>query len=253
MKDWALITGASSGIGAELARVFAGNGFNVVLAARNQSRLNALESELHAHHSIETRVVVNDLAEPEGPRRLFDSVQDLEIAILVNNAGLGFHGEFSGSDLREQKNVMQVNMTALVELTHLFLRPMLARGRGRILNVASTAAFQPGPLISVYYASKAFVHSFSYALASELEGLNITVSVLCPGTTHTRFFERGRFGAVRAPLTMEPRRVAGAGFRGLMQGKRVIIPGWPNKILSALARRMPLGLTTSIVRKIHAK
>ena len=139
----------------------------------------------------------------------------------------------------------------LVQLTHLFVQSMLQRRAGKILNVASTAAFQPGPMVNVYYASKAFVHSFSYALAEELQESGVTVTTLCPGTTHTKFFTRGNFGSARAPFTMDARIVAEAGYRGLLRGRRVVIPGLTNKIGSFLARRLPLRWTTAIVRRIH--
>jgi short-subunit dehydrogenase len=147
--------------------------------------------------------------------------------------------------------MMQVNMTALVEFTHRFLQPMLARRRGRILNVASIAAFQPGPTISIYYATKAFVYSFSCALAQELQGTGVTVTTLCPGTTRTDFFQRARVRiAGRWPM-MDPRRVAEIGYRGLMKGQRVVIPGIANKVASALARPAPVRLTTAIVARLY--
>ncbi|HYG24154.1 MAG TPA: SDR family NAD(P)-dependent oxidoreductase, partial [Verrucomicrobiae bacterium] len=136
---------------------------------------------------------------------------------------------------------------------HLFLKPMIARRRGRILNVASTAAFQPGPCISVYYASKAFVHSFSYALAQEVESSGITVTALCPGTTRTDFFARGQFSVKRAPFTMHARDVAEAGYRGVMRGKRVVIPGLHNRIAARFSKFLPLAITSIAVRKLHAK
>ena len=170
--------------------------------------------------------------------------------MLVNNAGFGTYGPFAQAALELQKEMMEVNMGAVVELTHRFLPPMLERGGGRILNVASTAAFQPGPTVSIYYASKAFVFSFSYALAAELAGTGVTVTTLCPGMTRTEFFARAHMRP-RGWAMMEPRAVAEAGFRGLMRGKRVVIPGLMNKIGAFLAKRMPPRLTSAIVRQIH--
>ncbi|HLP77048.1 MAG TPA: SDR family NAD(P)-dependent oxidoreductase, partial [Candidatus Paceibacterota bacterium] len=209
--------------------------------------------ELRSRHSVQTKVLPHDLSAPNAAEAIFAALTDTPVSILVNNAGIGFHGAFADGNFAEQTAMMQVNMTALVQLTHLFLKPMIARKHGRILNVASTAAFQPGPLINVYYASKAFVHNFSYALADELEGSGVTVTALCPGTTHTEFFQRGHFGNQRAPFTMDARTVAEAGYRGMLRGKRVVIPGWHNKITSALAKRLPLRLTMAIVRRIHRK
>lgn len=253
MNNWALITGASSGIGLELARLFAADRFNLILVARNQQRLDQLSAELIAAHGVQCRVLAADLSQPGAAHQIFDSVKELPVSVLVNNAGLGYYGDFADQPLARHSEVMQVNMTALVELTHLFLQPMRSRRSGKILNVASTAAFQPGPCINVYYASKAFVHSFSYALAQELEDSGIVVTALCPGTTHTEFFSRGNFGSKRAPFTMDAKTVAMAGYRGLMKGKRVVIPGWQNRISSMLAKRLPLTITSAIVRRIHRK
>jgi short-subunit dehydrogenase len=252
-NGWALITGASSGIGLELAAVFAESGFNLALTARNGPRLEELAEHLRSAHGIQTRVIPMDLSQPAACRAIFGALADTPVSVLVNNAGLGFYGDFAGTDLDLHTTVMRVNMEALVELTHLFLPPMLQRGEGRILNVASTAAFQPGPWINVYYASKAFVFSFTYALAEELADSPVTVTALCPGTTHTSFFERGGFGTVRAPFTMSPRAVAEAGYRGLMRGKRVVVPGWANKVASQFARRLPSRMTAAVVRRIHRK
>ncbi|HET7626083.1 MAG TPA: SDR family oxidoreductase [Verrucomicrobiae bacterium] len=251
MSDWALITGASSGIGLELAKLFAADRFNLALVARNESRLNQLAESLRREHGIETRVLARDLSAAGAPREIFDALHDTPISVLVNNAGIGFYGAFAKSDLREQTGILQVNITALTQLTHLFLQPMLARKAGRILNVASTAAFQPGPMVNVYYASKAFVYSFSYALSVELEKSGVTVTALCPGTTHTEFFSRGHFGSKRAPFTMDARTVAEIGYRGLMKGRRVVIPGIFNRVTSALSKRMPARFTTAIVKRVH--
>ncbi|MGN6552777.1 MAG: SDR family NAD(P)-dependent oxidoreductase [Verrucomicrobiota bacterium] len=253
MNDWALITGASSGIGLELARLFAADRFNLVLLARNEARLNQLAEELRRDNGIEVQVLVQDLARPEAAQETFDALEGVPVSVLVNNAGFGFYGPFAELYLQKHSAVMQVNMVALVQLTHLFLKPMLERKRGRILNVASMAAFQPGPFVNVYYASKAFVHSFSYALAEEVEPVGITVTALCPGTTHTEFFVRGQFGSQRAPLTMDARTVAEAGYRGLMKGRRVVVPGWANTIAAFFTKRLPVRLTTAIIRRVHRK
>jgi uncharacterized protein len=251
MNPWALITGASSGIGRELAGLFAADHFNLVLVARNEERLGLTIRELETKHGIQTKVFARDLALASAAQEVFDALRDTPVSVLVNNAGVGLYGAFAGSDLRAQTSLMQVNLTALVELTHLFAQPMLARREGRILNVASTAAFQPGPMVGVYYASKAFVYSFSYALAEELRGTGVSVTTLCPGTTHTEFFARGGFGPHRAPFTMDARTVARAGYRGLMKRKRVVIPGTMNKITSTIAKFAPTRLIVKAVRKIH--
>jgi short-subunit dehydrogenase len=251
MIDWVLITGASSGIGLELAKCFAADHFNLILTARNEARLKQVADELRAQHGIQTKVIAKDLALPGAAQQIFDALRGTPVSILVNNAGFGVHGLFAKTDLRTQTDLLQVNMTALVQLTHLFLQPMLTSNRGRIMNVASTAAFQPGPTINVYFASKAFVYSFSYALAEELTGTNVTVTTLCPGTTRTEFFVRGNFGPVRGPFTMGADEVARIGYRGLMNGKRVVIPGLVNKVAAAISKRMPARVTAYFVRKLH--
>jgi short-subunit dehydrogenase len=253
MSEWALITGASSGIGRELARCLAADRFNLVFVARNQVRMEDLAEELHQAHGIEAKVLVRDLAQAGVARDIFESVQDKLVTVLVNNAALGVYGPFARNELKPQADIMQVNMTALVELTHLFVQPMLARRSGRILNVSSMAAFQPGPTVNIYYASKAFVHSFSYALAMELEGTGVTVTALCPGTTRTEFFQRAGMRLPQRGSAMDAKVVAEAGYRGLMRGKRVVIPGLFNRIAAALARRGPVSVAAAAVRRIHAQ
>ena len=179
MENRALITGASSGIGRELAKVFAANGFCLVLVARNESRLNQLAEELRATNKLEVMVLPQDLSKPGAASAIFSRLAGSPISVLVNNAGFGSYGPFAKSSLDVQTEMIQVNVMALVQLTHLFLQPMLAQRSGRVLNVASTAAFQPGPMMSGYYASKAFVYSFSYALANELNALLYYKLQLC--------------------------------------------------------------------------
>ena len=251
MDNWALITGASSGIGRELAIVFAQNGHNLVLVARNEARLSALAGELRSTNKIEAKIVTQDLDEPGAASKIFQGIREIPISVLVNNAGFGSYGVFAQSDLASQTSMMQVNMLALVQLTHLFVPPMLAKGAGRILNVASTAAFQPGPLINVYYATKAFVYSFSYALADELAGTGVSVTTLCPGLTRTEFQERAHLSSSGGWPTMSAHLVAMEGYRGLMKGKRVVIPGVLNKIASFVAKRAPARITSAVVRRIH--
>jgi short-subunit dehydrogenase len=251
MNDWALITGATSGIGRELATLFAADHINLVLVARTQARLDQVANELRSQRGVTVKVLAKDLSLPNAAQEIFDALGVTPISMLVNNAAFGLHGAFVQNDLRTQTDMMQVNMTALVQLTHLFAQPMLARGRGRILNVASTAAFQPGPTVNVYYSSKAFVYSFSYALADELRGSGVTVTALCPGTTRTNFFKRARMGVNRNVPMMDARKVAEIGYRGMMRGQRVVIPGVLNKVMSAVARRAPARWTAAAVRRIH--
>ncbi len=253
MDEWVLITGASAGIGRELAVVFAAHGFKVAMVARNEQRLAEVAAELRSAFGTETKVVPYDLSRAGAAAEIFSTLRETPISVLVNNAGFGSYGPFANTDLNLQTNMMQVNMVALVQLTHWFVQPMRARGRGRILNIASTAAFQPGPMVNVYYATKAFVYSFSYALADELLKSGITVTTLCPGLTRTEFQQRAQMRESGGWPTMSARKVAEAGYRGLIQGKRVVIPGVMNRIASFFAKRLPPRITTAIVRKIHQK
>ncbi len=253
MSNWTLITGASSGIGLELAKLFAADRFNLVLVARDETRLNQLAAELQTRHDVQVKILVKDLTSATAAREIFDALQDTPISVLVNNAGFGLYGPFAKTDLSAQTGMTLVNMTALVQLTHLFLQPMLARGNGRILNVASTAAFQPGPNVSVYYASKAFVYSFSYALARELENTGVRVTAFCPGTTRTEFFTRAGMRPAGGWLMMDARAAAEIGYRGCLDGRRVVIPGLFNRIGSILAKLAPARLATAVVLKIHER
>jgi len=253
MNQWALITGASAGIGYEFARLFAREQFNLVLVARSAPRLEKLADELRAAHGVEVEVLAKDLAQPSAAAEIFDQVRSTPIEVLVNNAGFGSYGAFADTDLAISTEILQVNLIALVQLTHRFLQPMRARGHGRILQVASTAAFQPGPNFNVYYASKAFVYSFAYALAEELAGTGITVTTLCPGLTRTEFQARAHLAEAQRWGVMEADVVAALGFRGLMRGKRVVIPGGLNQVASFVAKRVPPRLTSAVVRRIHSK
>jgi len=254
MRNWALITGASEGIGRELAKVFASNKFNLVLVARRESRLKELADELKKQWGISTWVLPKNLAHPAAPAEIFHTLRETRVSVLVNNAGFGTHGAFAQSQLRRSFEMMHVNIQALVELTHLFLQPMLTSGEGRILNVASTAAFQPGPFTTMYYASKSFVFSFSVGLAEELSGTGVTVTTLCPGATKTEF--QARAGMARSSPwlhLMDAETVSRLGYRGLMRGKRIVIPGAFNRFASMLVRFVPVQTAARVVRKINGK
>src|SRR3981189_1482485 len=195
----ALITGASGGIGYELAKLFAGDHCNLVLVARNAERLSQIAGELAGQFGIKVKTVALDLGALPAPKFLFDDLQreGISVEILVNNAGFGVFGEFAQMPEEEILGQLQLNITALTELCRLFLPPMVARCRGKIMNVASTAAFQPGPLMAVYYASKAYVLSFSEAIANELKGTGVTVTALCPGPTESEFQKRAHIENTR--------------------------------------------------------
>jgi short-subunit dehydrogenase len=254
----ALITGASGGIGLELAKEFAAAGHDVVLVARSKDRLVPLASELEAAHGVAAWVIPADLAEPTAPAAIYEQVQRLGITVetLVNNAGFGTNGSFAETDLEAELAMLQVNVTALTHLTKLFLRDMLARGRGRIMNVGSTAGFQPGPYMAVYYATKAYVLSFSEALAAELQGSGVTVSVLCPGPTITGFQARARMDEarlMRTPWVMDAATVARLGYRGLIAGKVIVIPGIANRLLAFSTRLAPRAFVRQVTRRLNER
>jgi short-subunit dehydrogenase len=256
-KMTALVTGASGGIGEELARLFAADGHDLVLAARTRERLARLAGELQEKHGVAARVLATDLARPEAPREIFDELQGdgVRVDALVNNAGFGSYGLFAETDLQSELDLLQVNVVALTHLTKLFLPGMSARGRGYVMNVASTAAFQPGPLMAVYYASKAYVLSLSEALANECAGTGVVVSALCPGPTETGFVAAAGMGDSKLfdRAVMDARTVAEAGYRGLLAGKTVVIPGLRNNLLARSIGLFPRGLVTKVVRGIQEK
>lgn len=245
----ALVTGASSGIGVEIARALAARGFDLILTARRQAELMALAADLTRSHSITCHVFPADLADPDAPRMLFDQIhaKSLAIDVLVNNAGFGDLGAFADADLAKMLRMVQVNVTALVELTGLFLPGMRARGQGRLLNVGSVAGFQPGPMMAVYYATKAFVNSFSEALTHEFRGHGITVTLLAPGPT------KSEFAAHLANKGMDTRTVAEIGVRAMLKGKRLVIPGWRNKLLIFAERFVPRGMVQRAVLKLQLR
>ena len=189
MGKTALVTGASSGLGLELARLFARDGHDLVVVARRRDHLEALATRLAAEHGVAARIIAEDLADPIAPRRIFEELQErrIDVEFLVNSAGFATNGPFATSDLGRELAMVQVNAAALMHLTHLFLPGMIARRSGRILNLGSTAGFQPGPGMTIYYATKAFVNSFTEALAYELRGTGVTATVSCPGATATEF------------------------------------------------------------------
>lgn len=256
--SYTLITGASSGIGWELSHVFARKKHDLILTARSESKLQELKKDLEEKYKIKAQVIAADLSKPESPRTLFQIIkaQNYEIDILVNNAGFGCHGEFAKADWQKQRDMIQVNIMALTELTHLFLPSMIAKKSGKILNVASTAAFQPGPLMSVYYATKAFVLSFSEGLFEELQSSGITVTALCPGPTLSGFQATANLHNVAvfdaSPLPTS-QVVAKYGYDALMSGKAVAIHGSVNKMLASSVRLTPRFLMRKIVRKLQEK
>jgi hypothetical protein len=249
----ALITGASFGIGLELARIFAREGYDLVLVARSADKLRQLASELEKAHGTRSLILAVDLTDPGAPGYILDQTSraNILINVLVNNAGFGQYGLFVESDLEECLRQIQLNVTTLTHLTRLYLPGMIGRQEGRILNVASTAAFQPGPLMAVYFATKAYVLHFSEALANELAGTGVTVTCLCPGATRTEFHKRAKATEVKLLKmgSMDAATVAEDGYRALMAGKPVVISGFKNWLLAQSVRFSPRRLVTAIARK----
>jgi len=256
-RKTALITGASFGIGLELARVFAREGHDLVLVARSADKLRQLASELEKAHGARSLILAVDLGNPGAAAYVLDQTSraDIDVDILVNNAGFGQYGFFAELDLEECLRQIQLNVTTLTHLTRLYLPSMISRAqdgaRGRILNVASTAAFQPGPLMAVYFATKAYVLHFSEALANELAGSGVTISCLCPGATATEFHKRAKATEMRllSMGSMDARTVAEDGYRGMMEAKPVVISGFKNWLVAQSVRFAPRKLVAAIARK----
>ena len=246
----ALITGGSVGIGAALAEVFAEHGHDLILVSRTRDKLEARGRDIEKKFGVSVVCIPEDLADPSGASRLHDAVsaRALDVEYLVNNAGVGLYGKFATTDLGAELKMIQLNVTSVVDLTKRFLPAMMSRRSGRILNVASTAAFVPGPWMSVYYASKAFLLSFSQAIDYELKPTDISVTTLCPGPTESEF--KVRAGSQRSRLfeafVMDAPRVARCGYDAMMAGKPVAIPGLRNKMIPVAARVTPRPLIAKL-------
>jgi short-subunit dehydrogenase len=251
-----LITGASSGIGRELARLYAGDGARLVLIARSEDKLRQLADELAAKYAAEAQVLPADLSRPASPREIVEALaqRHLDVDVLVNNAGFGARGSVAELGIERQLEMIEVNVAALTQLTALLLPGMLARRRGAILNVASTAAFQPGPNQAVYCAAKAYVLSLTEALAEEVRGSEVRVSCLAPGPTDTGFAARAGMQGTRLfrQGVMDAGHVARAGHDGLRQGKTLVIPGLRNRILAFSVRLSPRVLVTRIAAYLQS-
>lgn len=245
-----LITGASSGIGLELANVFARGSHDLVLVARRAERLEELKQQLEADYHITVTTIVEDLSVDGSPERVMNALKGRSVDVLVNNAGSGDFGFFHKSDVEKMNRMMHLNMVSLTILTRLVLNEMIARGSGKILNVASVAAFMPGPTSAVYFASKAFVLSFSEALSNELEGTGVTVTVLCPGATSTEFdvVAGSDWGASYRQRIPTAHEVAVFGHHALFAGKRVAIYGWMNRLMVWMLRVLPRSVVLKAAR-----
>ncbi len=258
MNKTALITGASAGIGLEFAKIFAKEKYDLIITARNGTKLNELATEIKNKHNVNVKVVVKDLSKQNAGEEIFDELKNENIVtdVLINNAGFGVFDNYWDVKLQDEKNMLQVNIMALTELTNLFAKDMANRGGGKILNVASTAAFQPGPTMAGYYASKAFVLSYSQAIDFELRKKGVQVSTLCPGPTITEFQIRANMedlNLFKKGFTMSAEKVAQIGYYGLMKGKPVIIAGAMNKISAMSSKITPSKVSMKIVNWLQSK
>jgi len=247
---WALVTGASAGIGVALARELARRGAKLVLTARRAERLKSLAAEFAAQ-GIETRIVVADLNDPAAPQSIYDATEGagLTVDILINNAGLGQYGAFHSSQPEQEFSMVRVNCEAVVRLSRLFVPRMVERRRGWVLVVASTASFQPLPYLATYAATKVFDRFFALGLAEEVAQYGINVTALCPGTTESEFFEVARAGVFRTRKLQSAQEVARLGLAALVRGQRTIIPKWSGWFTAFLVRFVPVGLITRVVEK----
>ncbi len=246
-----LITGASSGIGLALARLFAADHHSLILVARDLEKLNQLAADLNNRYNCQVTVIGQDLAQPGGAQAVYASIANrrLDVDILVNNAGAGRSGRVIDADPADNATMVELNITALTELSRIYASAMVKRGDGQILNVASTGAYQPGPYTAVYYAAKAYVRSFSLALANELDGTGVSVSILCPGATATEFSRRAGKADVGGAMSAET--VAQAAYRGLKANRRLIIPGLGNQMVIVLSKCLPGHWLAAIVARIQ--
>lgn len=252
MKKTALITGASGGLGLSFVNIFAREGYDLVLVARNADRLNEIKNQTEKKYGNQVTVVPKDLCKPEGSQEVYDATRQagITVDVLVNNAGFGDFGDFYKSDINKQIRMVDLNCTALMHLSHLYLPDMIKQGSGNILNVDSIAAFQPGPLMSVYYATKAFVLSFSQALSRELKGTGVKITSLCPGPIRTNFdnaADLGESGLFKNLKVWDPDTVAEFGYKNMKKGKVVCVCGALNKLIVFANRLAPRCLVRNMV------
>lgn len=256
MKKTVLITGVSGGIGKELADLFARDGYNLVLVARNEAKLKEMSKAYEQQYGTHSIVIPKDVSVTGVPQAIYLELKEKGIIVdyLINNAGFGLYGKFVETDGEQETNMIDVNIKALTIMTKLFVPDMVTRGQGGIMNVASLVGFFPGPMMSVYYASKAYVLSFTEALENELSGTGVTVTALCPGVTATGFVDRSGMGAskmIQNGSIMKSDEVARIGYRGFLRGDTIIIPGARNRFLAFTPRLLPRKWITRIVRSMQ--
>ena len=250
---WAIITGASSGIGKALAFEFAAGGFNLLLIARNEAALAEVAAECRARHQIESEVMAADLVCAESLEKVVAVLERTprEYEVLVNNAGFGIHGDFASTDIGQNIDLISVQLTAALRLTKAVLPAMIERRKGRILNVASVYSFSPVPFQSVYAACKAFLLSFSSALHNELRGTGVTVTVFCPGVTQTNFRSRAGLGEKSEHSGMTAEAAARIAYVGTLRGKHIVVPGLVNRVYVLVSRLLPVQVVPNLIRFIN--
>lgn len=253
MKDeTALITGASEGIGYELTKIFAENGYDVVMVARSEDKMREIADELEGGFGVSAQVIKKDLSVPGSSEEVYDEAPD-RVDVLVNNAGIGTCGFFHENEVGREVETARLNVETPTHLTRLFLEDMVERDEGRILNVSSMAAFQPGPTMAVYYATKAYLLSFSEAISNELKDTGVSVTALCPGPTETAFIQKAgeQNSRINEGEKMSQRTVAEAGYEGLMKEKNVVVPGFKNRMLVRLTKIAPKSLVIRVARYLQ--
>ena len=255
-RFFTLITGASGGIGHDLAMVAAADGKNLVLVARSVGKLEQIAEAIRRNYKTEVMPIVADLSDESGVNTLISEIsnQNIQINTLINNAGFGDFGDFAKADLAKNMEMIRLNISTLTQLCHFALQEMLKTGNGKIMNIASTAAFMPGPGMAVYYASKAYVLSFSEALTRELKGSGITITTLCPGPTDTDFASAAGLGKSLLHRMLPPAtsiQVAKAGYNAMTNGKAIEIPGFMNKLSTFIPRFSPRSLVRNMIYGIH--
>lgn len=258
MKPFALITGASDGIGLELAHLHAAGGGNLIVVARNTAKLEALKQTLEKQHGVSVHIITQDLSLPNAATQLYNTVNSLgyKVDILINNAGFGDYGFFTETSAEKEEMMIQLNITTLTQLCKLFINDMKLRGAGRIMNVASTGAFQPAPFMAVYCATKAYVLSFTEAVNNELKGTGISMTALCPGPTTTGFEKAAAMGEsklFKGPQVASAKSVAKYGYNAMMNRKTVAVHGWMNRLMVFSVRLVPRAMVVNIARMILKK
>ena len=256
-KKTALVTGAASGLGFEFSLLLAKDSYNLILVDIDAKKLAYAKKYIQKIYDVNVKILEKDLCKPNIAQEIFDYVEEIPIDILINNAGFGLFGAFSDTKWQRESEMLNLHINTLTQLTKLILKGMVERDNGKILNISSLAAFLPGPLMAIYYASKAYILSFSQAIANELKGTGVTVTALCPGQTKTAFQEvvSGTSSSNNKEVFNMacPIEVAKYGYAAMLKGKTVAIPGRFNKFLATLSRFVPRKMTTSIVRKIQEK